>query len=148
MYTPKSHMSPVGASREREICRSDPPVTRCAPAEYVGHLGSRWCRWPPVFWRTRRKWVFPVSGRLFVACRVSKERITALPLEQHAAHGTWYYTLCPRQASISQATPARLAVASPTPPLYSTQVRARTRITAHRGGRTIERPTNLDIPCP
>jgi hypothetical protein len=37
---------------------------------------------------------------------ISKERFAALPLERHATHGTWNYTLCPRQASSSEAAPA------------------------------------------
>jgi hypothetical protein len=37
---------------------------------------------------------------------ISKERMAALPIEQHAIHGTWNYTLFPRQASSSEAAPA------------------------------------------
>jgi hypothetical protein len=37
---------------------------------------------------------------------ISKERFAALPLERHATHGTWNYTLYPRQASSREAAPA------------------------------------------
>jgi transposase len=41
-----------------------------------------------------------------IGVAISKERFAALPLERHATHGTWNYTLSPRQASSSQAAPA------------------------------------------
>jgi hypothetical protein len=37
---------------------------------------------------------------------ISKERMAALPLERHATHATWNYTLHPRQASSSEPAPA------------------------------------------
>ena len=36
---------------------------------------------------------------------ISKERFAALPLEPHAAHGTWNYTLYPRPASAARRHP-------------------------------------------
>ncbi len=37
---------------------------------------------------------------------ISKERMAALPIERHATHSTWNYTLHPRQASSSESAPA------------------------------------------
>jgi hypothetical protein len=46
------------------------------------------------------------TGDYPIGVAISKERMAALPLERHATHGTWNYTLYPRQASSSEAAPA------------------------------------------
>jgi Rhodopirellula transposase DDE domain len=39
------------------------------------------------------------SGDYPTGVAISKERIAALPLERHATHGAWNYTLRPQRAS-------------------------------------------------
>ena len=46
------------------------------------------------------------TGDYPIGVAISKKRMAALPLERHATHGTWNYTLCPRQASSSEAAAA------------------------------------------
>ena len=46
------------------------------------------------------------TGDYPIGVAISKKRMAALPLERHATHGTWNYTLYPRQASSSEAAPA------------------------------------------
>jgi hypothetical protein len=41
-----------------------------------------------------------------IGVAISKERMAALPIERHATHSTWNYTLHPRQASSSEPAPA------------------------------------------
>ena len=46
------------------------------------------------------------TGDYPIGVAISKKRMAALPLERHATHGTWNYTLCPWQASSSEAAAA------------------------------------------
>ncbi len=43
------------------------------------------------------------TGDYPIGVAISKERMAALPIEQHATHGTWNYTLHPRQAATGAA---------------------------------------------
>jgi Rhodopirellula transposase DDE domain len=54
------------------------------------------------------------SGDYPTGVAISKERMAALPLERHATHGAWNYTLHPRVPGPAGAGPASESGGAPT----------------------------------